>query len=97
MNLTSKYFKTISPELLLKWGCPPLEFIKIMWKRVIPEPVSGWGSPVGLEKGILKVEVEVREYLPAFRAEADTIIRNLNRFPLNLSQLQVRLKRNPTP
>jgi len=68
-----------------------------MWKRLIPEPVSGWGSPVGLAGGILTVEVEVREYLPAFRAEADTIIRNLNRFPLNLSQLQVQLKRNPTP
>jgi hypothetical protein len=95
LNLTNKYFKTIYPELLLKWGCPPLEFVKMIWKRVIPEPVSGWGSPIGMKNGTLIVEVEVREFLPAFRAEADTIIRNLNRFPLNLSQLEVRLKRTP--
>ncbi|MCK5879805.1 MAG: DUF721 domain-containing protein [Holophagae bacterium] len=92
MNLTNKYFKTISPEILLKWGCPPLEFIKMMWKRVIPEPVCEWGSPTALKNGTLTVEAEAREYLTAFRAESDTIIRALNRYPLRLSSLQVRLK-----
>jgi hypothetical protein len=94
LNLTDKYFKRISPELLLKWGCPSLEFIKMVWKRVIPEPVSGWGSPTGIKGGTLTVEVEVREYLAAFRAEADTIIRTLNQYPLHLSELRVRLKRD---
>lgn len=94
MNLTNKYFKTISPELLLKWGCPPLEFIKLMWKRVIPEPVCNWGNPISVAKGTLTVEVEAREYLAAFRAEADTIIRAFNRYPLHLSTLEVRLLRD---
>ncbi|RLE19965.1 MAG: hypothetical protein DRJ08_07635 [Acidobacteria bacterium] len=92
MSLTNKYFKTISPELLLKWGCPPFEFIKMMWKRVIPEPVCEWGSPVSLSGGTLIVVVEAREYIAAFRAEADTIIRTLNQYPLRLSSLQVKLK-----
>ncbi len=94
MNLTNKYFKTISPEILLKWGCPPLEFIKMMWKRVIPEPVCSWGNPIILKEGTLTVEVEGREYLAAFREESDTIIRALNRYPLRLSKLQVRLRRD---
>jgi len=94
LSVTDKYFKTISPELLLKWGCPPLEFIKMMWNRVIPEPVCSWGKPVSLVGGTLTVEIEAREYFAAFRAEADTIVRALNRYPLRLSRLQVRLRRD---
>ncbi len=93
MSLTNKYFKTISPELLLKWGCPPLEFIKLVWKRVIPKPVCDWGVPIALSGGKLTVAVEAREYLVAFRDEADGIIRALNSYPLHLIHLDVVLKK----
>jgi len=93
LNLTNKYFKTISPELLLKWGCPPLEFVKLVWRRTIPEPVCEWGIPVALSGGKLTVAVKGREYLVAFRDEADTIIRALNNYPLHLNHLNVILKK----
>ena len=93
MNLTEKYFKKIEPELLLKWGCPPLSFVQIIWHRVIEEPVCNWGRPVAIKQAALIVEVDAREFIAPFRSEADTILRKLNRYPLGLKKLQVRMSK----
>ncbi len=92
MSLAAKYFKKISPDILLKWGCPPLEFIKMNWKRMIPDPVCNWGIPIRFQDGVLTLSVSEREYIPGLRAGEAAILRALNRYPsFQVSSLELRL------